>query len=141
MINEIEIIDGKIFADDRGYVSFVNEFNFENVKRFYMVENHKKDFIRAWHGHKIEAKYVYVTNGSILIGLVNLETNKIEKKIVLSSKTPSILYIPPGYANGFKTLEENTKIIFFSTTTIEEAKTDDYRYSYDTWNIWNEEYR
>jgi dTDP-4-dehydrorhamnose 3,5-epimerase len=141
MKNEIEIIDGKIFADDRGYVSFVNNFNFENVKRFYMVENHKKDFIRAWHGHKIEAKYVYVTNGSILIGLVNLETNKIEKKIVLSSKTPSILYIPPGYANGFKTLEENTKIIFFSTTTIEEAKTDDYRYPYDTWNIWNEEYR
>ena len=25
---------------------------------------------------------------------------------VLSSQSPKVLYIPPGYANGFKTLEE-----------------------------------
>ena len=37
---------------------FVNDFNFENVKRFYQVENHRQGFIRAWHGHKKEGKYI-----------------------------------------------------------------------------------
>jgi dTDP-4-dehydrorhamnose 3,5-epimerase len=106
-----------------------------------MVENHEKGFIRAWHGHKIEAKYVFVVEGSILLGLVNLETEKVDKKIVLSSKKPTIIYIPPNYANGFKTLEDNTKVIFFSTVDMETAKNDDYRFEYNKWDIWNIEYR
>lgn len=138
---EIKTIEGNLFADDRGYLSFVNNFNFENVKRFYMVENHEKGFIRAWHGHKIEAKYVYVVEGSILLGLVNLETEKVDKKIVLSAKKPTILYIPPNYANGFKTLEDNTKVMFFSTVDMEIAKNDDYRFEYNKWDIWSIEYR
>ena len=34
-------------VDDRGTVSFVNDFDFNNVKRFYQVENHRRGFIRA----------------------------------------------------------------------------------------------
>ncbi len=59
-----KLIPGNVFADDRGFLRFINDFNFENVKRFYQVENHRQGFIRAWHGHKKEAKYVYVSKGS-----------------------------------------------------------------------------
>ena len=135
-----KILGGGLAVDDRGSVSFVNDFNFSNVKRFYQVENHRSGFIRAWHGHKNEGKYVYVCQGSALVGVVNMETDKIEK-FVLSSKSPKILWIPPGYANGFKSLEENTKIIFYSTSTLEESMGDDIRFDYATWDIWNEEYR
>ena len=31
---------------------FANEFHFEGVKRFYVIENHQPQFVRAWHGHK-----------------------------------------------------------------------------------------
>ena len=34
-----KIMNGNVFADGRGYVSFVNDFDFKNVKRFYMVDN------------------------------------------------------------------------------------------------------
>tara|TARA_R110001583_G_scaffold39728_2_gene127143 strand:+ start:5872 stop:6291 length:420 start_codon:yes stop_codon:yes gene_type:complete len=139
-MKEAKVIGGGTVVDDRGSVSFVNEFDFGGVKRFYQVENHRRDFIRAWHGHKHEGKYVYVSQGSALIGVVNLDTQKIEK-FVLSSKTPKILWIPPGHANGFKNLEENTKIIFYSTSTLEESMDDDIRFEYDKWNIWDEEYR
>jgi dTDP-4-dehydrorhamnose 3,5-epimerase-like enzyme len=135
-----KILNGNISVDDRGSVSFVNDFKFENVKRFYLVENHYVGFIRAWHGHKNEGKYVFVTNGTALVGAVNMETDEIEK-FVLSSKKPSILWIPPGYANGFKTLEENTKILFMSTSTLEESLNDDIRFNFDKWNIWEENYR
>ena len=51
MNKETKIYQGGISVDDRGSVRFVNEFQFQNVKRFYQVENHKSGFIRAWHGH------------------------------------------------------------------------------------------
>lgn len=137
---DTKILNGGISVDDRGSVRFVNDFNFEGVKRFYQVENHSKGFIRAWHGHKKEGKYVYVANGSALIGVVNMETENVSK-FVLSDKSPKVLWIPEGNFNGFKSLEENTKIIFFSTSTLEESLGDDIREDHDKWNIWEEEYR
>ena len=140
METKTKILGGGLAVDDRGSVSFVNDFNFDGVKRFYQVENHKRGFIRAWHAHLKEGKYVYVCQGSALVGAVNLETEEIEK-FVLSSKSPKILWIPPNYANGFKSLEENTKIIFFSTSSLEDSVGDDIRFDYVKWNIWDEEYR
>jgi len=133
-------IEGNCFVDDRGVLRFVNDFNFSKVKRFYQVENHTKGFIRAWHGHKKEAKYVYVVKGSALIGVVDLNTEEIQKT-VLSAQKPSIIYVPPNHANGFKTLEDDTILLFFSTSTIEESRGDDYRFEWDKWNIWEEDFR
>ena len=136
----VKVLNGGIAVDDRGSVRFVNDFNFEGVKRFYQVENHRRGFIRAWHGHKKEGKYVYVTSCSALVGVVNIESGVVSK-FILSDKSPKILWIPPGNYNGFKSLEENTKIIFFSTSTLEESLGDDIRQDHDRWNIWEEDYR
>jgi|TARA_R110002020_G_scaffold332719_1_gene548121 dTDP-4-dehydrorhamnose 3,5-epimerase-like enzyme len=140
MKKELEIINGGVAVDDRGSVRFVNDFNFDTVKRFYQVANHKRDFIRAWHAHEKEGKFVYVTKGSALVGAVNLKNEEITKQ-VLSASSPKVLYIPPGYANGFKSLEEDTIILFFSTSTLEDSLGDDIRFPYDKWNIWEEDYR
>jgi len=140
MNSKVKKIQGKVFADDRGYLRFINDFDFKEVKRFYQVENHAPGFIRAWHGHKKEGKYIYVANGSALIGAVNMDTDEITK-FTLTSQSPTVVYIPPGFANGFKTLEENTIIMFFSTSTLQESQGDDYRFAYDKWNIWEENYR
>lgn len=134
------IINGGIAIDDRGSLRFVNDFSFSDVKRFYQVENHDINFIRAWHGHRFEGKYVYVAKGTALVGAVNLETEEISK-FVLSDKSPKILFIPPNYANGFMNLEKDTIIMFFSTSTLDESKGDDIRFPYDKWNIWNKDYR
>ena len=136
----VKVLEGGVAVDDRGQLSFVNDFDFKDVKRFYMVENHEQGFIRAWHGHKKEGKYVFVPNGAILIGCVNLETEEIDR-FVLSSSKPQVLYIPPGYANGFMNLQNNTKVMFFSTSTLEDSIGDDIRFEWDKWNIWNIERR
>ena len=64
-------------------------------------------------------------------------------RYVLSPRKSSILHIPAGYANGFKALEPNTKVIFFSTSTLDESKGDDYRFPADYWgkNVWEIENR
>jgi len=137
-----KLIEGKIAADDRGTVKFVNDFNFEGVKRFYQVENHRRGFIRSWHCHRLEGKYVYVVTGAALIGVVEFEKDDaIPQKFVLCEELPKVLWIPPGYGNGFMSLRDNTKIIFYSTSTMEETKGDDIRFAYDKWNVWEEEYR
>lgn len=144
-MNEPKLINGGLAVDDRGMLSFVNDFDFKDVKRFYMVENHEQGFIRAWHGHAKEAKYVYVVSGAIKLALVPLQTgitiSIIQKtEVILSALKPQVFYIPPGYYNGFMTLQENTKIIFFSTSTLEESKGDDIRQEFnhfgeDVWKI------
>lgn len=136
-----KLITGGVAVDDRGSLRFVNDFDFSGVKRFYQVQNHRRGFIRAWHGHKVEAKYVYVAKGSALIGAVPLEGDQIVVKFTLSDKQPRVLYIPNNYANGAMTLEEDTIIQYFSTSTLEQSKGDDIRFPYDKWNIWQEDFR
>ena len=139
-----KVLNGGIAVDDRGSVRFVNDFNFEGVKRFYQVENHNRGFIRAWHGHKKEGKYVYVPYGAALIGVVPFRAPEIEQKVqkyTLCAELPRVLWIPPGYANGAMTLREGTIIQYFSTATMEETKGDDIRFEYNKWDIWQEDYR
>jgi len=140
MEKQCRLINGGTFVDDRGTLKFVNDFDFSGVKRFYQVENHERGFIRAWHGHKKEGKYVYVVKGTAWVGVVDMET-KLEEKFVLSAKTPKILWIPQGKYNGFQTLEEDTTILFLSTVTMEEAQGDDYRLPYEEFPIFKKEYR
>src|SRR5688500_9160597 len=97
---ELNLISGGLAVDDRGQVTFINDFDFAGVKRFYMVSNHRQGFVRAWHAHKKEAKYVLVVKGAAVIGAVPIDNwDKPSKKAevqrhVLSEKKPSVLYIP-----------------------------------------------
>lgn len=143
------IIDGAIAVDDRGALSFVNDFTFDNVKRFYVVENHEAGFIRAWHGHKHESKYIYVVSGSALVVAVSLADAKKDLdpskafRTVLSDKLPKIVEVPGGYYNAFKTLTPGTKVMFFSTSSLNDSKGDDVRLPYDAINpkLWEIPYR
>jgi dTDP-4-dehydrorhamnose 3,5-epimerase len=60
------------------------------------------------------------------------------KKFILSDRKPSILKIPSGYANGFRMLEKDSIIQFFSNKTLKESLKDDIRYAWDFFgkNIW-----
>lgn len=143
MKDKPNMFNGELAVDDRGEVVFVNDFSFESVKRFYIVSNHRQDFVRAWHAHKHEAKYVMAIVGAAIIGTVKIDDwNKPSKDLpmqryVVSSKKPQVLYIPPGYANGFMSLTSESKLMFFSTSTLQESVNDDIRYDARYWDIWN----
>ncbi len=130
----VKVIKGDAFVDDRGTISFVNDFTFNDVRRFYTIENRDTEVIRAWKGHIKEAKYIYVVSGAAVIVTVQLETEKMQRYI-LSSHKLAILYIPPGYANGIKTLTGDTKLIVFSTLTLQESLDDEIRYAVDRWDF------
>jgi dTDP-4-dehydrorhamnose 3,5-epimerase-like enzyme len=138
----INMMTGGLAIDDRGEVAFVNDFSFEGVKRFYIVSNHRKGFVRAWHAHRHEGKYVTAVAGVAVVGVVkidNWENPSRElpiERFVLSASKPAVLFVPPGHANGFMSLTDDLKLMFFSTSTLEESANDDVRYDSRLWDIW-----
>jgi dTDP-4-dehydrorhamnose 3,5-epimerase len=146
---EPTLIAGGFAVDDRGQVSFVNGFAFDPIQRFYIVENFSTQVVRAFHGHLNEEKFVFVVSGSAIVAAVPFDDprnpNRDVKphRFVLSDRQPQILHIPAGHANGFRPLEPDTKIIFFSTAALEESAKDDYRFPHDYWggDLWNVEFR
>lgn len=149
MANVPHLIQGGLASDDRGTVRFVNDFHFEGVKRFYVLENWRPGFVRAWHGHLKEAKWVTVIRGAAIVCAVeiaylnndNVPINPVFK-FILSEQHPAILYIPPGYANGSMALQEDTQVVHFSSMTLEETQGDDLRWPWDTIpNVWEVQQR
>ena len=61
--------------------------------------------------------------------------------IAISQKNPKVLEIPSRYANGFMSLEPNTKITFYSDKSTKDSLGDDFRFDYDFWHPWQIKYR
>ena len=147
MISDFSQVSGGKAFDDRGSLTFINDLDLTIFKRFYIVENHAQGFVRAWHGHKKEAKAVVVVSGSALVAAVKIDNwdspskdLKVER-VVLSAEKPSALLIPAGYVNGFMTLTASAKVMFLSTSSLEESAGDDFRFDARYWNPWNIEER
>lgn len=141
------LIEGGLAVDDRGKVAFVNDFSFEGVKRCYMVSNHRVGFVRAWHAHRREAKYIMVLKGEAIVAAVAIDDwdnpakDSYINRYILSEQKPAVLYIPPAYANGFMTLSPDTLMMYFSTSSLEESQGDDIRYHARYWDPWQVEER
>ena len=147
MHDDIRVIEGGIAVDDRGSVTFANDLAFDDIKRFYLVANHRAGMVRAWHAHRREAKYVLVTKGAAVVGAVKVDdwdSPSRDAEVfrrVLSATNPQVIYIPAGYANGFMSLTDDLQIMFFSTSTLKESQGDDVRYAARHWDIWQVEER
>jgi dTDP-4-dehydrorhamnose 3,5-epimerase len=137
----VQIIEGARFEDHRGSVSFVNDFKFEGIERFYMITNSDEIPLRAWQGHKLDQKNFYCVAGSFKIGFVKIDNWENPSKnlkvgtVVLSCFESRVLHIPGGFANAIVALEKDSKLISFSTLPLNNVKEDDVRYPSDYWGI------
>lgn len=139
-----KLIEGGDFKDERGVISFVNDFDLASIKRFYSITHPKLDVVRAWQGHRQEHKYFYVLKGSFVVAWVKIdnwespsESLNSEFKILEASHT-AVLSIPPGYANGLKALEDNSQIMVFSDYRLNESIDDKIRFDKKLWFDWNQ---
>jgi dTDP-4-dehydrorhamnose 3,5-epimerase-like enzyme len=144
---EPTLLKGRLSVDDRGTVAFVNDFDLAPVRRFYVVTNHRRGFIRAWHAHRNERKFVTLLQGSALVCCVRIDDwdrpspELPVSRYVLSAVEPSVLEVPAGYANGFMSLSDDAAVLFFSSSTLAESQGDDVRYPARHWDPWQIEER
>jgi len=135
------LYEGGISFDKRGSVSYNNNLTFKKIKRFYIVQNKKNNFVRAWHGHKKEAKYILCIKGKVKVSAVRIKDFKKPKKNskiyswIINDKKPSVVFIPSGFANGTKSLLKGTKIFVLSNSTLKDSSKDDFRFKENFWKI------
>jgi len=121
------IIELPSSKDDRGYFSRLYcsdtlknsdlAFDFRQVS---ISHNNLKGTLRGLHYQKHpheEEKIIACISGSIFDVIVDLriDSNTYNKyfSITLSESDNKLLFVPKGFAHGFLTLEENTKVIYF----------------------------
>ena len=137
------LINGNIHSDNRGVLTFFNDFDMSLVKRFYIAKHFDRHVIRAWQGHRNEQKWFYVTEGAFKVVLVepNDWTNPSADlpyiEFLLEANNNEILHIPKGIATGFQASTTPSKLMIFSDVTLSESVNDDYRFDKNLWYKWN----
>lgn len=127
---------GNVFKDDRGTISFNNEFDTSKIKRIYTIENHSTDFIRGWQGHKIESRWFACMKGEFKIGVIEVdnfeEPNKnLEVKYhIMKEGNLDFLEIKPGHITSIQAMMKESKLLVLSDYALGEIQ-DEYRFPLD----------
>ncbi len=122
------IIRPKVFGDERGY--FFESWNQDAFREAgiditFAQDNQSasaKNVIRGLHFQvppMEQGKLVRVIKGAVLDLVVDLRQNQptylMHFKMILDDQKKEMLYIPSGFAHGFKTLEDHT-VFFYKCT-------------------------
>ncbi len=120
-IQDLLIIQPRVFSDDRGY--FYESYNKETFLKLgldlnFVQDNQslsQKGVLRGLHFQNppfAQGKLVRVTQGSVLDVAIDIRSNSPTygqyEKVILSGENKTMFWIPPGFAHGFITLEDNT---------------------------------
>lgn len=123
-----EDIRGKFIKlfNDNAYKQANIEFDIKET--FYSIS--QKNVIRGLHFQippYAQDKLVQVIKGSVTDVIVDLRMNsKYYKEFIavnLSDKFPTAIYIPKGFAHGFKSLEDDT-IMLYNLSSVYEKNAD-----------------
>jgi dTDP-4-dehydrorhamnose 3,5-epimerase len=146
-LNEPKQISGGRFVDDRGFLKALAFPEGFAPKRLYSVNNWRANIIRAWHGHMLESKLIFMSKGSGIVAAVLMndtiapEKNAHVHRFIIDSEAHSAIFIPAGYANGLMSLTADAEFTVISSASLDESKGDDYRFPFDYWKAWDIEQR
>lgn len=135
-IPEVILIKPKVFGDDRGFFleSYKKSLFVANgIDYDFIQDNHSmsaKGVLRGLHyqlNPKAQGKLVRCVSGSVFDVAVDIRRGSptFGKWVgyELSATNKQMLWIPPGFAHGFITLEDNTQFLYKTT--------NDYAPEYD----------
>ena len=129
-LKDLFLIKNNTFRDQRGYFKEIIRENKLNKKFPFLVMSYsKKNVVRGLHiqKKKPQGKFVTVIKGKIFDVVLDLrKKSKTFGKIytcVLSEKNSNSIFIPPGFAHGFQSLEKENYIIY-SCTKYRDKKTE-----------------
>lgn len=134
-----QIIKGNRHSDERGNLTFNNDFSMLPIKRVYTIENNRLDFVRAWQGHQIEQRWFSTVTGSFRISLIKIDNWVNPSKdlpvveFILDSQNLDILHVPNGFVSAIQSLEINSKLLLFADYDLNEIQ-DEFRFSSDYFN-------
>ena len=127
---DLLIFQNKKYNDKRGYFKeLIRENKVNNKFPFLVVSFSKKNVIRGLHLQRknSQGKFVSVLKGKIFDVAVDLRKNSKTfgkyYSCILSEKNSKSIFIPPGFAHGFQTLD-NENYITYSCTRYRHSKSE-----------------
>ncbi|MHB1709491.1 MAG: dTDP-4-dehydrorhamnose 3,5-epimerase [Thermoplasmataceae archaeon] len=142
-IKDVKIIAPKIFSDDRGLFLETykkSEFSAHGILDTFVQENvsiSKKNVLRGLHyqlNPKAQGKLVSAISGSIFDVAVDIRKQSPTfgkyVSIKLNSDDGKMFWIPPGFAHGFLSLEDNTRVAY--------KITGEYSHEHERGILWND---
>ena len=136
MLMQPLIINGNRHQDERGTLTFNNDFNALGVKRVYTIENAGLEYERAWQGHRVEQRWFSAIGGSFEIKLVEIDEWVNPSKelpiimFILTAESLDVLHIPAGFATSIQALEKDSKLLVFADYQLGELQ-DEFRFPSD----------
>lgn len=141
-IKDLTVIEPTVFGDDRGF--FMESYSKKDFSEIgmdieFVQDNHsksKKGVLRGLHFQTqyVQGKLVRVTAGAVLDVAVDLRKDSPtfgkHYLVELTADNKKMFYIPPGFAHGFLTLEDNTEFQYKCT--------DYYAPEFDSGVLWND---
>lgn len=130
------IFEGKKHEDERGIITYNNDFDASIIKRIYTIENHSLDFIRGWQGHKVEQRWFAAMKGEFEISVIEIDdfhqpSKKIKiSKYHLNDESLTYLHIPSGHITAIQAKAEGSKLLVLADYTLGEIQ-DEYRFALD----------
>jgi dTDP-4-dehydrorhamnose 3,5-epimerase len=127
-IEGLLIIEPQVFTDPRGY--FYESYNKEKfvaagINIEFVQDNQslsQKGIVRGLHFQAPpfdQGKLVRVIQGAVLDVAVDIRKNSPTYgqnfSVELSAQNRTMFYIPPGFAHGFETLDDNTIFLYKCT--------------------------
>ena len=119
---DLFLIKSTTHKDQRGYFKeLIRENKLKKKFPFLVMSFSKKNVVRGLHIQvkKPQGKFVTVIKGKIFDVALDLrEKSKTFGKIyscLLSEKNSNSIFIPPGFAHGFQSLERETYVIYSCT--------------------------
>jgi len=142
------IIDPKVFGDERGY--FFESFNAEVFKAAdleidFVQDNESRSargVLRGLHFQEPpfeQGKLVRVARGAVIDVSVDIRKDSPSygkwAAFELSEQNKRMLWIPPGFAHGFVTLEDDTIFIYKCTKVYNRESENSIRWNDPDLNI------
>jgi len=121
------ILEPRVFADERGF--FLESYNEQvmagiGMKDKFVQDNHScssRNVLRGLHYQikQPQAKLVRVVEGEILDVAVDLRRSSATfgrwEAVLLSGEDKRMLWIPAGFAHGFRVVSEKAHVLYKST--------------------------
>lgn len=150
-IKDLLIVKSQVFSDNRGY--FYESFNANKWKDAGVkidvlqtnISKSQKGVVRGLHFQNppfAQGKLIRVISGAVLDVAVDIRkkspTYGEHFAIELSEQNKLALWIPPGFAHGFKTLQDETIFFYDCTNVYNKESEGSIRWDDPTLNIdWN----
>ena len=126
-IPDVKLIEQKVFGDDRGFFLESwnqNAFDAAGITARFVQDNHSRSargVLRGMHYQMgpAQGKLVRVVSGAVFDVVVDMRASSATfgqwVGYELSAANHRMLWVPPGFAHGFLTLEDGTDFLYKCT--------------------------